>query len=148
MAETREEGRRREHVAQPRETEAQLHALMQASARIRLEATPPKLLTVRVPKGTATTHTACDAPLRQPREAHAPRQVAQAQEQVLAQARQTLRALIAAYGAAVVWQEVVAPVYAAHSPVPTSSAPAPANAMPLSTQELSQVFGVTVVEQP
>jgi len=147
-AETREAGLRREKVAKPREKEAQLHALMQVSARLRGEATPPKLLTVRVLKGTATAHTAHDAPLRQPRGAGVPRQAAPAQEPALAQARQTLRTLIAAYGAAVVWQEVVAPVYAAHAPVPTPSAPAPANAMPLSTQELSQVFGVTVVEQP
>ena len=148
MAETREERLQQEQAAKPREQEAQLHALMQAAARLRMEATLPKLLTVRVPKVLATAHTARDARLRQHREARAPRRATHAQDQALAQARQTLRALMAAYGAAVVWQEVVAPVYADHASAPTPSTPAPANAMPLSTQELSQVFGVTVVEQP
>ena len=146
MAEIRDERVRREQTAAEREHEAQLHALMQAAARIRRAATPPKLLTVRVPQGTAAAQAARDARRRPRSEALAPRQAATAQDQVLAQARQTLRALIAAYGAAVVWQEVVAPVYADHAPVPTPAAPA--NALPLSTQELSQVFGVTVVEQP
>jgi hypothetical protein len=148
MAETREARLQREKAAQQREKDAQLHALMQASARIRIEATPPKLLTVRVPKVTATAQTARTERLRPHRAARAHRQAAPAQAQVLAQARQTLRALIAAYGAAVVWQDVVAPVYAEHPPVPTPSDPAPANAKPLSTQEMSHVFGVTVVEQP
>jgi hypothetical protein len=143
MAETRDERLQREQ----RENAARLHALMQASTRIRSEATPPKLLTVRVPTVPATAQPTRDARHCQPRGALAPHEAAQAQEQALAQARQTLRALIAAYGAAVVWQEVVAPVYAARTPVPPPSAAAPANALPLSTEELSQVFGVTVVEQ-
>ena len=144
MAETREVRLQREQDAERREKEARLHALMQAATRARSEATPPKLLTVRVPKAPATAQPTRAARRHQPRGALAPPEAAQAQ--ALAQARQTLRALIAAYGAAVVWQEVVAPVYAAQTPVLTPSAPAPANALPLSTEELSQVFGVTVVE--
>jgi hypothetical protein len=140
---TRKGRRRREQAAAPQETEAQLHALMQASARVRSDTTPPKLLTVRVPQVTAPAPTIRDERRRQPRGARAPRQAA-----ALAQARQTLRALLAAYGAAVVWQEVIAPVYAAHTPIPPPAAPVPANAMSLSTEELSQVFGVTVVAQP
>jgi hypothetical protein len=148
MAETRKARRRREHAAAQQETEVQLHALLQAAARVRRDATRPTLLTVRAPTVPATAPTARDAHRRPPRDAGAPRQAAHAQAQALAQARQTLRALMAAYGAAVVWQEVVAPVYADHVPRPTPSAPAPANALSLSTQEMSQVFGVTVVEQP
>ena len=56
MAETREARLQREKAAQQREKDAQLHALMQASACIRIEATPPKLLTVRVPKGQIHTY--------------------------------------------------------------------------------------------
>jgi hypothetical protein len=51
-----------------------------------------------------------DTRRRPPRDARVPRQAAPAQAQALAQARQTLQALVAASGAVVVWQEVVAPV--------------------------------------
>ena len=147
MAEPRDARLQREPGAAQQEHAAQLEALLHAATRARSEATPPKLLTVCVPKVPATAPPTRDERLRQPRSAIAPCEAAQAQEQALAQARQTLRALMAAYGAAVVWQEVVAPVYAAQTPLPTPAAPVPANALSLSTEELSQVFGVTVVEQ-
>ena len=146
MAETPDARLPRETGTAQQEHAAQLEALLHAATRVRRDATPPTLLTVRRPTVPAPAPPPRDAPRRPPRGAIAPREAAQAQ--ALAQARQTLRALIAAYGAAVVWQEVVAPVYADHASAPTPSTPAPANALPLSTQELSQVFGVTVVEQP
>lgn len=144
MAETHDARLQREPGAAQQEQAARLEALLQAATRARSDATPPTLLTVRRPTVPAPAPPTRDAPRRPPRGAIAPREAAQAQ--ALAQARQTLRALMAAYGAAVVWQEVVAPVYAAQTPGPTASAPAPANAMRLSPEELSQVFGVTVVE--
>src|SRR5262245_292125 len=82
MAETREERRQREEAAR-------LHALMQAVTRVHRDATPPTLLTVRMPTVPATAPPTRDARRRQPRGAIAPREVAQAQEQALAQARQT-----------------------------------------------------------
>jgi hypothetical protein len=144
MAETHDAHLPREPGAAQQEHAARLEALLHAATRARSDATPPTLLTVRRPTAPAPAPPPRDAPRRPPRGAIVPREAAQAQ--ALAQARQTLRALIAAYGAAVVWQEVVAPVYVAQTPVPTPAAPAPANALRLSPEELSQVFGITVVE--
>jgi hypothetical protein len=98
MAETPDARLQREPGTAQQEHAARLEALMHATTRVRRDATPPTLLTVRRPTAPA--------PATPPRAA--PREAAQAQ--ALAQARQTLRALMAAYGAAVVWQEVVAPV--------------------------------------